>query len=188
MVLKETLNSSLLFLLPLVAEKGETWLDYTGAKNLYSTRDDSFVNGYNIDINKPWLDRHIFLLFEAAIDLDLPLSKLRRNENFKSKYTVKINKVFYVIYAYRIPDEKEKSYRHILDGDYRHISGDDKADIISFWEEGVDSLLFHSLYRSDKTLGKIENEEIYEVDYLPTREDIMHAIMIKDETKNAITC
>jgi len=177
MIFKETINTSLLFLLPLVARENENYLDYTQASNLFSKRDDSFINGYNKDINKPWLDRHVFLLFNAAIDPMLSQYWLKSNENYTSNYAIRKDGIFYQIYSYRIPDKYEDDYKKIIEGQYKDISDETKAVIINFWETNTNSLLFNSMYGKSSVLGKIESEDIEEVDFIKSKEEILEKIM-----------
>ena len=131
---QDKLNFSLLFLLPLCSNDGEKWIHYTKELFPYKITGD-FINGYAHDINKPYLDKSIFLVFksEATSDMD---ELLIRKDSFLTRYSYRIDGEFFSIYALtpRVDSgEVRKDWDKILNGNYVSISTESKEKIIKFW-------------------------------------------------------
>lgn len=137
---KEKLNFSLLFLLPLCSEKNEKWKSYTAELYPYKI-EGSLVNAFAKDINKPWLDNHVFLVFDKSDNDEAIDEMLVIKDSFVTKYDYRIDGKFYSIYAFSATSSKiiSKDYDNIMNGDYVSISVDSKERIKSFWGAAANS-------------------------------------------------
>jgi len=179
MIYREKLNISLLTLLPLIAKQDEIWTKYTGEVKMSDIK-GNFVNGYYADINKPWLDNHVFLLFETSKNPTFDMKELEENENFTTKYPLKIRDKFYMVYAFEIPFDNRFDYEEIMTGNYNRMHSDAKAQIIKFWLASPDTQLFKNLYDTKSTYGKVTDEMIEEEDYFDPAEEMLQDIRNKE--------
>lgn len=171
MILREKINLSLLCLLPLIAKEKEVYLDYIDG-DLYKNRNSgSFINGYYSDINRPWLNSHVFLMYETVSQTPLKImTLLESNENFINQSSYRIANAFYNVYTFSISIEHKRDYDLMIKGEYSKISYENKIKILLFWNLTVNSILFKGLFpQYDKeTLDKFNEESIGEKDYIPT--------------------
>jgi len=132
MIFKEKTNLSLIYLLPLVAETDDKWYAF---KNEYIPQSNinTLINGYRADINKPWLDKHVFLMFESAADKNFDIEILRSKRNFHSMYNYRLNKKFYNIVVFTVPKEYKEVYDNIIEDQTGLIPIEVKKRILSFW-------------------------------------------------------
>ena len=69
------------------------------------SEESGFVEGYLQDINRPYLDNHIFLLYDGKLDT---VAKLKRDEKIRKmptlygRYTIHIKNVPYLLYVFSI--------------------------------------------------------------------------------------
>lgn len=165
MITRERINNSLLFLLPLVSKEGEKWQTYLGPGN-FKKQETSFINGFSSDINKPWLDEHIFLVFNSDIKKEFDLAFIERNVNFTSMYNYKIKDKFYTIYALRVPTDYKKELELIKQGRCNKIDGKLKSKMTSFWSAQSNGYLSINIHSNDNRVLDISNDIIDEKDYI----------------------
>lgn len=109
----------------------------------------SFENCYYYDINYPWVEDKIILVYNSDIHENnycKLYSTLTKNDNFHSFFTFydNGNKEKYV---YTIPPNRKRDYKLILEGKYSQISELYKQQILSFWGVTSNSRLGGILYK-----------------------------------------
>ena len=109
----------------------------------------SFENCYYYDINYPWVEDKIILIYNSDIHENnycKLYSILTKNDNFHSFFTFydNGNKEKYV---YTIPPNRKRDYKLILEGKYSQISELYKQQILSFWGVTSNSRLGGILYK-----------------------------------------
>ena len=109
----------------------------------------SFENCYYYDINYPWVEDKIILIYNSDIHENnycKLYSTLTKNDNFHSFFTFydNGNKEKYV---YTIPPNRKRDYKLILEGKYSQISELYKQQILSFWGVTSNSRLGGILYK-----------------------------------------
>lgn len=105
-----------------------------------------FINAYVSDINRPYLDNHIFVLFEYDTVIYNSIDKcMKDNKYFYDNKLISINNVLYSEYIFVIPNEYKSVVHTIKDGYYNIITSDSKEKIISFWKDKSLSYLKHLL-------------------------------------------
>lgn len=92
-----------------------------------------FINSYTMDINRPSLTNHIFLLYERLLtDESLKTrEKLSNLPNLYSKRNIKINGVLCVVFCFTIVDYTIKLIKR---NGYLLLNKDNKLHIGNFWQ------------------------------------------------------
>ena len=126
------------FLLPMLFDKKEDIIT------------DSYENCYYYDLNYPWVEDKIILIYNSDIhekDYVKLYKKLTNNKNFHSFFTYydNGNKEKYV---FTIPPNRKRDYKLILEGKYSQISELYKQQILSFWKLTSNSRLGGILYKT----------------------------------------
>ena len=94
-----------------------------------------FINAYSSDINRPYLDNHVFILFEYDPSKYDHINKyVRKNKYFYDSKHIFINGVFYIEYIMVIIDNKSL-INNIKEGEFSSISTEDRFKIINFWKD-----------------------------------------------------
>ena len=138
MIFNKIKTLSLLTLLPLSND--------TDIKLKACIDSDLFINGYNSDENKPWLDSHIFLVFDLSgrlIDIEL---ELLRHKDYITSYSYRFNNKFYQIYVLSISYDKVEDRNLIRQGRISELSNKSKSDIQDFWKLRPSTTLFSALF------------------------------------------
>lgn len=133
------------------------------------SEESGFVEGYLQDINRPYLDNHIFLLYDGKLDT---VAKLKRDEKIRKmptlygRYTIHIKNVPYLLYVFSIIN---KSINFIRSCGSRPLNEKDFINIQKFWmfEDPFITSLITSQYKTTDIDGLIVPEE----DYAPDIED-----------------
>lgn len=91
-----------------------------------------FVDVYTLDVNRPSLTYHIFLMYRRTME---PQSlktreKLAKLKSFYSKKNVKIDNKLYVIYSFTL----NMSMKNIRKNALLTLSKDDRTRIGNFWK------------------------------------------------------
>lgn len=146
-------NLATKFIVPLMFHKYPRFLNYGNF---------GFVNLYTADINRPYLDKHIFLVYETTsfVEQHNELNEaLRSHPNFHSKYGIKVNKKFYDVYAFVHDIGTFKSdIANILSGVGYIIPYKSKVKILKFWPYDIGSTEHQYLF--DKTAFRAEMDKI----------------------------
>ena len=161
-MISEKYNLSLFLLLPLVTTEDKTYIDYIGDEL------DSLENGYSSDINLPYLDNEVFLLFNPNKMKSIPVRKLEFN-GFRLEKDVRINGNFYIKYALSIDNAYLNEKELIMDNKYFELSNEIKSKIMKFWNANANTKLYDALYVKAIEPIDIKNEITKEEDYLEQR-------------------
>lgn len=129
----------------------------------------SFVNAYVGDINRPFLDNHIIVLFKYNIKVFNNIDKeIKENPYFCCKYDVFINNEFYLEYVFIIPPEYKYVIKSIINGYFHSIDENHKLHIMSFWNN-KDLSYLKDLLKKPKDL--LDVKSLYERNEIVTEED-----------------
>lgn len=139
-MIKENFNLSLYLLFPMIAKNGERWNSY------FHRTLDSLINGYIGDINKPWLDNNIILVFDYAKIPSEHIDEFITNENFMSKYTFNMDKKRYIAFNFKIPNEFSRQLELIKELHYTSLDHATKIKLLSFWKLDHTSNLYNTLF------------------------------------------
>ncbi len=122
-----------------------------------------FVGGYFIDNNRPYLDRHLFLLYRTTTDKVGDVSvhyKLREFNNLYSWKVIHIKGIAYTLYTFTCT----KAQNHLRDGRVL-LSLKNKTDVLNFWQSRdawiSNNVLLGTLYVEP------DNRSVPEEDYYP---------------------
>ena len=80
MIINKVISKSGILLMPLITEINEKWSDYTGPISL--EEDNAFVGAFYKDVNSPWLDNHVILLYRTSIIGSDIERRIRENKNY----------------------------------------------------------------------------------------------------------
>lgn len=122
--LEQGKRNAVLFLLPLILNIDDNYL------NLYNK---GLLGFFYKDTNKPeWEDKIII-----AYEYNTPLRKVdeffKNNKNSFESYSEHINGKHYKIYAFTVPFEFKKDYKHLTKGDYKCLSVGAKIKLTQHW-------------------------------------------------------
>lgn len=93
-----------------------------------------FVNAYVSDINVPYYDNHIFVLFKYnPEEYDNVEYYMKNNPNYFSKREVFIDGLFYLEYIYIITPNIKDVINSIKEGLYHTLTVESKSCIIKYW-------------------------------------------------------
>lgn len=117
-----------------------------------------FVNGYLHDINKPYLDNHIIILFKSIsniFDFDKRHNALRMISNFYTWYRYTLNGEYYDVYVYtrQTGDIDTTQYiKDILNCDLHYVPYEIKLNILSYMANTIYSKAHEILFTTDEIL------------------------------------
>lgn len=95
-----------------------------------------FVNAYISDINRPYLDSHIFVLFEYDTNVHSNINNyMKKNRYLYDNKLISINNTLYQEYIFVIPNEYKNVIQTIKEGFYNDLSYKYKEKIIHFWND-----------------------------------------------------
>lgn len=92
-----------------------------------------FVDAYSDDLNRPYLDNHIFLLYIANLDEKESYRRTMKFRNLKSLYNiqdVRIKGILCKVYTFCITNP---AIKHITKNTFM-LSDSDKLRILKFWK------------------------------------------------------
>lgn len=107
-------------------------LDETFTEDLF-TEEAGFLNAFNADINRPYLDNHIFLLYDA--NLGIPENhkrneRLMSSNNLYQRFFIRINGILLILYVFCIVNP---AIKRIIKGKLL-MSDIDKMRVMNFWK------------------------------------------------------
>lgn len=123
-----------------------------------------FINAFTDDINKPFYDNHIFLLYKS-IDTKESLNrfqKFNQLETIHNKRYITINKEHYIVYTFI---KKDKNINNILKSG-QCFNPKDSLLINNFWKD-IDADMFQRLFTPHYEYSKKIKEILPEEDYYP---------------------
>lgn len=132
------------------------------------SKDNGFINVYNEDINRPYLDNHIFLLYryynnEKEVARD---EKFRKSPCLYNSDIIKINNKLYLLYSFSIVN---KTIRNIMNNSFI-IPKEDKIKICKFWNFKDKDVIDYIFGYSKNVLFK--DSKVPEVDWKPDITDL----------------
>ena len=99
----------------------------------YFTDKYSFINAYIQDINRPYLEDKIFIVFEYDPKVYSEVNnEMTSNSYYFTKYDLHMNNKYYIEYVFVIPPKHNITIKSIIDGKFNYISAECKINIISF--------------------------------------------------------
>lgn len=110
---------------------------------------NSYINCYYYDVNYPYIEDKIILVYNSDIKDEHYLNiynRLTNNSNFYNHYTYfdNGNKEKFV---FTIPPNLKRDYKLIIEGKYSQISETYKQQILSYWKLTSNSRLGGILYK-----------------------------------------
>ena len=128
------------------------------------SEESGFVNAFTEDINKPYYDNHIFLLYKSVDTIE----SLRRFQKFNILETIHniryitINKEHYIVYTFV---KINKDINNILKCG-QCFNPKDALEINNFWKD-IDNDLFQRLFIPQYEYSKDIKDVLPEEDYYP---------------------
>lgn len=188
MIIREKFNKATLFLLPLIADNHNS-TKFTLVDNICRSRNNSpFVNAYISDINKPYLDKHLFIVYDnnaSSYNYLYMRRWLRTLRTYHNDYDIILNGKGYTVFAFTIDDKDYDEVKKIIEGLYSKLKEETKKKILAFWDAKYNSRLYSYMHHdSNKEILEqidIEEEAIKEEDYIPSYFEELLDEMIKDE-------
>lgn len=122
------------------------------------SEESKFIDAFAIDINRPTLDNHIFLLYKCDTSNKTAMNRYIKFNNLKSLYsqkTIYINQIPYTIYTFpRINSTINKIIRRC---DITHYS--DCSRILKFWKGEDDDVNRILLYGGEELIKRIDKND-----------------------------
>lgn len=149
------LDSTSYFILPLI--------DPSLTANDFMVGTPLFVGTYTRNINIPWQDNHIFLLYKSNIDptFNKLLVKLDDIPAYRGKTHIRLHGDWYILLTFVRPDQMGLEISKLTNHRPTELSYDTKVHIINFWNLPVTSNLHRRLFtfmippiKVDDTLGE----------------------------------
>ena len=112
------LNKTMVFLTPMIADGRK--VDFFFSKTNKFSESPFFVNAFHGDVNKLWLNNHIFLVYKMTLTRDFILleQQLRKIPHWVSDYNYIQGGVDLVIHVFKIPDEYTTDFEYFKQGLY----------------------------------------------------------------------
>jgi len=132
------------------------------------SKETGFVDAYTLDINRPYLTSHVFLLYKRIatnehFDILNKLSKL--NTLYNKKY-IKINNISYVLFCFIINSAIRKIRKNCLIS----LTKDEKIRICNFWKytdcDITDYLLGYYYFKDEFKDDIVPEEDFNPKDFL----------------------
>lgn len=92
-----------------------------------------FVNAFLEDINRPWLDNHIFILYKTCSISSSIEDDMKKNKYYYDTYQIVIDNQFYNEYVFIIPPEIKITVDSFKQFSYNVLSAENKMKILKFW-------------------------------------------------------
>ena len=124
-----------------------------------------FTDMYTMDINRPSLTNHVFLLYKRTMEPEALAvkEKLSALPNLYSKRNIKINNILYTLFCFTINNK----IKLIKNNGCLLLSKDDKQRIGKFWLF-TDSDITEFLIGSSYLGGGFKDDIVPEEDYSPS--------------------
>lgn len=106
-------------------------------KALLNIERNDFVGIYSIDYNRPYLDRHFFILHKIeSVSQLLELRRYYKNfDGYMGYKDYRIDKEFYVCYTFEIPGSFQDEYEYFLENKHSKIREVTKQVIDIYWKK-----------------------------------------------------
>lgn len=156
-MVSKDLNDVSVFITPLLNDK-------LTVKDL--TVESGFINAYTSDINRPYLEDKIFLLYDSQINTKESLERFCKFKNLDTLHNIKyitINKHHYTVYCFSNPKYKKEINNLISIGKTNNL--DTNLKIYNFWKDVPIPKLNERLFFPNCSFGESINAELPEEDY-----------------------
>lgn len=142
---------------------------FTGIKDYTTNKNNSpFINAFINDVNKPWLDHHIFLVYRLELTNKFMLidKRLRSLPNYATDYHYVQNSEDMIVYVFEISDIWKTTYNLFKEGLYSKFDNNYKIDILRFWKLGIDNDIFSYLFLTKATENNptVNKDQQYAID------------------------
>lgn len=133
----------------------------TGFSSIFFKKENCFVDAYLKDINRPYLDHHIMLMYSDEVQpfIDTLLTSL---PTYFSKYKLRIDYIYYVVYTF-IRDINHPSDIGIILNGGTNVSSGSAMEIIYF---SADLDVFNYIHYKLK-ITETKKDTIPIEDYVP---------------------
>lgn len=161
MVLKN-LNDVSIYIVPLL-DDNLTWRDLT--------IESGFVNAYTSDINRPYLEDKVFLMYDSEVNTRESLERFCKFRGLDTLYNTRyitINKHHYTVYCFDNPNYKKDISNLQVNG--KTYSAEAKREIATFWNNVPVPELANRLYYEHYRFGESISAQLPEEDYYPYEE------------------
>lgn len=137
-----------------------------------------FFNAYIGDINRPWLEDKVFLVYKTNNNINEVRKKLYTNIYFYSDYWIVINGEYYDVFVFNIPFCYKKDLNIIKDGNVTSLNVSTKKVITDFWGRNEYSIYtsLNRFYINSNNELSVDNDLIKEEDIVPSMMDTMLGI------------
>jgi hypothetical protein len=162
MNINEDCNLSMFLLLPLIS------VDDITAEDIIGGYEDALMNSFSYDINKPYLDDHIHLVFDNSMFKEKDVEPITKRDELCYISHYRLSGVYVKVYALKISDEFELSKRLIMNNDISSLMPEVKAKIFKFWNTSGRTNLFDILYNEKPSDKEVSKEILPEEDYIET--------------------
>jgi hypothetical protein len=160
MKINEEYNLSLYLLLPLLSS------DETSAETYLEGYSHALINAFSYDINKPYLDNHVHLVFDNSMYREKDVPTIVKSSFLDHISHYRISGVFVKSYAMRLSEEYQLSIKLILDNKVSELPYAVKIKIFKFWDLNANSNLFKILFENEPLKSDISKEILIEEDYI----------------------
>ncbi len=164
MIVNRELNSSLYLLLPLAVDENQT------AETIIGKYSNALIDGFSMDINKPWIDNAVHIAFDREKYRDKSISQIEKQERFNRRSLYRIENKFYEVYSIELNDDYKFQIELILKGKSFLIDEETKAKIMEFWDAPAKSKVFRILYKESNEDKAIDAEIISPCEYQEQKE------------------
>lgn len=140
-------------------------------KNIFND-EHSFINAYIEDINRPYIENSIFVLFKYNSNVYDKINKeMESNPYYYDKHDIFVDNEYYNEFIFVIPRDKRDTIDCIKKGFSNALSQENKEHIINFWKDNSLSYL-KDLINAPKDITQIktlkERNEIVGIEDCPT--------------------
>ena len=139
-VLDKPYNKATKYLLPMFDSKSSF---------IFDDEHFVFINVFYKDIDRPYLDNHIFILYEikACTETVSSYLKIKKLKQYRSSYNFVYNNRTFMVAIFTIPLKYKKDYKNVINGKYSETSIEYKEKVLSYWDiNDTNSSTYRILY------------------------------------------
>ena len=136
------------FILPLIFDNKDVLFSKYG-----------FINAFLEDVNRPWLDNHIFVLYKTCSIASSIKNDMMKNPYYYDTYQVVIDNQFYDEYVFVVPSEHKNTVNGFKEFSYNILTAEDKIKILKFWD-CFDFEHIYKLLNNDHEFHALEGIEV----------------------------
>lgn len=130
-----------------------------------------FIDAFDTDINKPYLDNHIFIMYDAEVKTKEAAKRYDKFSKLPTLYNRRIaiiNNHPYLVYAFSVIDSEVKRDKKQLTGNI--TTSKNKLRIMQFWKGSDEDV---SIKLTKNTIWQpIPKSSVPEEDWLPSLDDV----------------